>query len=108
MSSSLGNANTDWQKEIYHTAFATTDNLAVAGTYKFLPYRLSVGYVDQNGILKTDDINRTTAALRLNPAFLHNSLKIDLNLHGTYQTSRFGNPAARGEALSRHTTPAVS
>lgn len=107
LSSTLGSANTDWQKEIYHPAFGTTNNLAVAGTYKFLPYRVSVGYADQNGILKTDDIKRTTAALRLNPSFLHNSLKIDLNLNGAYQTSRFGNQAAIGDAVSFNPTQPV-
>ncbi|MDB5123331.1 MAG: SusC/RagA family TonB-linked outer membrane protein [Mucilaginibacter sp.] len=96
----LGTANTDWQKQIYQTAFATNNNLNVSGTYKTMPYRVSVGYLDQNGILKTDNVKRTTGSLRLSPTFLKNSLKIDLNLNGTYQQSRFANQSAIGNALS--------
>lgn len=106
-SSLLGNSNTDWQKQIYHAAFGTDDNLSIAGSYKFLPYRVSVGYTDQNGLLKTDNIRRTTGAIRLNPTFFDNSLKIDINLNGVYQASRFANSGAIGAALSFDPTKPV-
>jgi TonB-linked SusC/RagA family outer membrane protein len=105
--STLGTANTNWQKEIYQTAIATDNNLSVSGAYKWLPYRVSVGYLDQNGILKTDDIKRTTASLRLNPSFFKNALKIDVNLNGSYQESRFANQSAIGGALSFDPTQPV-
>ena len=45
----LGNANTDWQSEIYRTALSHDHNITVAGSVKdFLPYRLSLGYTDQD------------------------------------------------------------
>jgi len=100
LSSTLGGANTDWQKQIYQTAFTDNNNFNVSGTYKNLPYRVSIGYLDQNGLLKTDNIKRTSGAIRLSPTFLNNSLKVDLNLNGTYQQSRFANGGAIGAALS--------
>ena len=59
----LGTANTDWQKEIYRTAISHDHNLSVQGAVGFLPYRVSVGYTDQQGILKTSDFQRVTASI---------------------------------------------
>ena len=70
----LGTANTNWQDEIYRTAFSHDHNVTVAGAFKNLPYRVSVGYTDQQGILKTSDFKRVTAALNLNPSFLDEHL----------------------------------
>ncbi|WP_448702082.1 SusC/RagA family TonB-linked outer membrane protein [Mucilaginibacter sp. AW1-3] len=107
LSSTLGSSNTDWQKEIYQNAFASNTNLNISGATKILPYRVSLGYLDQDGILKTDNIKRTSASLRLNPSFLNNSLKVDLNLNGTYQHSRFANTGAIGSALAFDPTQPV-
>ncbi|MBO7378662.1 MAG: TonB-dependent receptor plug domain-containing protein, partial [Bacteroidales bacterium] len=37
----MGDANTDWQDEIYRTAISHDHNVTVSGSYKNLPYRLS-------------------------------------------------------------------
>lgn len=96
----LGNANTDWQKQIYRQAFATDNNISFTGGVKNLPYRLSIGYLDQDGILKTDNLKRTTVALNVNHNFLNNSLKISLDLKGTYSLSHFANQGAIGSAVN--------
>jgi len=103
----LGSANTDWQKQIYHNAFTTDDNLNFSGGVKGLPYRLSVGYLNQDGILKTDNLKRTTIGLDINHNYLHNSLKIDLNLKGTYEQSHFANQGAIGTAVNFDPTQPV-
>ena len=54
-------ADTDWQDEIYRTAIATDHNITLTGAYKNLPYRVSLGYTKQQGILKTSDFERYTA-----------------------------------------------
>jgi iron complex outermembrane receptor protein len=59
----MGNASTDWQKEIYDNAFTTDNNLSVSGSYKVLPYRVSLGYLNQDGILKTGNLQRTSASI---------------------------------------------
>jgi TonB-linked SusC/RagA family outer membrane protein len=100
LSSTLGSSNTDWQQQIYQKAFTSNNNLNVSGTYKTIPYRVSIGYLDENGLVKTDNLKRTSGALRLSPTFLNNSLKVELNLNGTYQQSRFANGGAIGSALS--------
>ena len=52
----LNYGNTDWQEEIFHPAVSTDHNITVQGGLKNMPYRLSVGYTDQNGILKTSNV----------------------------------------------------
>jgi iron complex outermembrane receptor protein len=95
----MGNANTDWQNEIYDNAFTTDNNLSVSGSYKVLPYRVSLGYLNQDGILKTGSLQRTSAAITLTPRLLDDHLKIDLNLKGSLSHSRFANEGAIGTAV---------
>jgi TonB-linked SusC/RagA family outer membrane protein len=103
----LGSANTDWQKQIYQQAFATDNNISFTGGIKGLPYRLSIGYLDQDGILKTDNLKRTSIALNVNHDFLQKSLKVDLNLKGTYTQSIFANQGAIGTAVNFDPTQPV-
>ncbi|HWJ92496.1 MAG TPA: SusC/RagA family TonB-linked outer membrane protein [Flavisolibacter sp.] len=96
----LGNANTDWQDAIYDNAFTTDNNLSVSGSVKtVLPYRVSIGYLRQNGILTTGNLERKSASISLTPNLLNNHLKIDVNLKGSLAGSRFANEGAIGNAV---------
>jgi TonB-linked SusC/RagA family outer membrane protein len=103
----LGNANTDWQKEIYQTSVSTDNNLSVSGTAGILPYRVSVGYTNQDGILKTSSLERYSSNINLSPTFLNNHLKIDFNFLGTEEKQRFANEGAIGSANSFNPTDPV-
>lgn len=105
----LGNANTDWQDEIYRTAIMTDNNLSVSGSLKSLnmPYRISLGYLNQDGVLKTDNLQRTTLAVNLSPSFLNNHLKVNLNLKGAMTNTRFANQGAIGSAVAFDPTQPV-
>lgn len=93
----LGTSNTNWQDEIMRTALSHDHNISMSGSVnKYLPYRLSVGYTDQQGIIKTSDFKRYTAALNLSPSLLDNHLNINLNVKGMWAKSRY----ADGEAIS--------
>ena len=96
----LGTANTDWQDAIYRQALATDNNLSISGQTGILPYRVSLGFQNQNGILKTDNLQRTSIGISLNPTFFENHLKVDINLKGTLQKARFGNTGAIGASIS--------
>jgi TonB-linked SusC/RagA family outer membrane protein len=95
----LGTASTNWQNQIYREAISSDNNISFTGGIKGLPYRLSVGYLNQDGILKTDNLKRTTLNLNINDSFLHNSLKIDFNIKGTYTDRHFANQGAIGSAV---------
>src|ERR1035437_5393212 len=91
----MGTTNsTNWPNQVYQTAIGTDNNASISGSLKNLPYRLSVGYLNQNGILKTGNLQRVTGGLNLNPSLLNDHLKIDLNVTGSYSKSRFANADA--------------
>lgn len=104
----LGTANTNWQNLIYQDAFATDNNISVTGGIKKLPYRISIGYSNQNGILRTDNLQRNSFALVLNPVLFDDHLKIDINLKGSIEKARFANQAAIGDAVYFDPTQVVS
>jgi TonB-linked SusC/RagA family outer membrane protein len=95
----VGTANTDWQNQIYQKAFATDNNISFSGGIKKLPYRVSIGFLNQDGILKTDNLQKTSVALVLNPVLFDNHLKIDINLKGAMEKYRFANQGAIGAAV---------
>lgn len=103
----LGTANTDWQKEIYQNALGTDNTLSVSGSMGKVPYRASVGYLNQNGILRTGNLKRFTASLNLSPKFFKDNLRVDINLRGTVSESRFANEGAIGSAVSFDPTKPV-
>ncbi|MFT4759332.1 MAG: TonB-linked SusC/RagA family outer membrane protein [Paraglaciecola sp.] len=97
----LGSANTNWQDEIYQTAVGQNHNLTLSGGIaNVLPYRLSLGFTDKKGILKTDEFKRQTVALNLSPKFLDNKLQVNLNTKFMNIDNRFANRGAIGSAIS--------
>jgi iron complex outermembrane receptor protein len=104
----LGNANTDWQNEIYRTAFSHDHNLTVAGSVgQILPYRVSLGFTDQEGILKTSDFKRYTVALNLNPSFFEDHLTMNLNGKLAWTDSRWADTGAVGNAVRMDPTQPI-
>src|SRR5690242_14425728 len=57
-SASLGTANTDWLGLIDRTASGVQHDVVVSGSGQSSNYRFSVGYLDQNGIIKTSATQR--------------------------------------------------
>ena len=104
----LGNADTDWQEEIYRTALSHDHNLTVAGSLgNFLPYRVSAGYTDQEGILKTSDLKRYTVALNLNPSLFDDHLTFNLNGKLAWTKSRWADTGAVGNAVRMDPTQPI-
>ncbi|MBR1872447.1 MAG: TonB-dependent receptor [Bacteroidales bacterium] len=102
--------NTDWNKLIFRNAFGTDNSLSVSGNaFKVLPYRVSLGYNNQNGILRTDGSQRYTGSLTLSPTLLDGHLRLVLNAKGTFNTNRFGNQSAIwGGSTHNPTVPVYS
>ncbi|NNE27306.1 MAG: TonB-dependent receptor [Saprospiraceae bacterium] len=96
----VGSANTDWQDEIYETAFGQDHNVNVSGSLKDLPFRVSLGYSDKNGILKTDNFKRLTGGINLNPGFMDNTLQLNVHLKAMQTKNHFADRGAIGNALS--------
>ena len=90
----LGNDNTDWNNQVYRTAFGTDNNLSLSGTAGFLPFRVSTGFYSQDGLVRKDNAKRWTGNVVLNPSFFQDHLKLTLNVKGTYNKNSFYNGSA--------------
>ena len=100
--------STDWQDEVLRTAVSTDHNLSAYGSVKeFMPYRVSFGYTDQNGILKTSNFQRYTGSLSLTPSLFNDHLNVNLNAKGVYIKNRFADTGALGSAVAFDPTKPV-
>lgn len=103
----LGDANTDWQKEIYRNAVSHDHNVSVSGSTGALPYRVSYGYTDQQGILRTTGFQRNSLNVNLTPEFLDGDLKVTASFKGSFTKNNFGNTNAVGAAVNFDPTQPV-
>lgn len=102
--SGLGTADTDWQKEVLRTSFSHDYSLSIGGSVGCLPYRVNASFTDNQGILKTSDMKRTTVGFNLSPKFFNNLLQINANVNGTYVKSRQADTGAVGAAVAFNPT----
>lgn len=104
----LGQANTNWQDEIFRTAVSTDHNASVYGSFgDALPYRASFGYTNEQGILKTSKMERFTTSISLTPSFFEDHLKLNINGKGMFSKTRFAETGAIGSAISFDPTQPV-
>lgn len=92
--------DTDWQKEVLRTSFSHDYNLSIGGTVGFLPYRVNASYTNNEGIIKTSGMQRTTVGFNLSPKFFNGLLQINANASGTYVKSREADKGAIGSAIA--------
>ena len=92
------NQSTDWQDAIYQTGLSTDQNISIAGKAGFMPFRVSLGYNNERGTLKTSKYERYTGSFNLSPKFFDNHLSVDINVKGTINNNRFADSGAVGAA----------
>lgn len=104
----LGDANTDWQKEIYRLGINHDHNVSIAGgaggEHWSMPYRASFGYTGQEGILKGSNYQRVTAGISLTPSLLDDHLNINVNGKYAFSTTNPGGQGAIDAAFSMDPT----
>ena len=98
---SFGSANTDWQDEIYRTAFGTEQNISVSGKVKPIkaPFRVSLGYTNQNGIIENNNYQRLSFGGNISPSFFDDHLTANLNLKVSYENNKMVDNSVVGAAL---------
>ena len=76
----LGNANTNWQDEVFQSSVSTQHNISARGQlFNAIPTRLSVGFSNIEGNILTSEYDRANVSLSMNPSFFNDHLKISLN-----------------------------
>ena len=101
----LGTSNTDWNDQIYQNAFGTDNNVSIAGRLaKNFPIRVSIGYYNQSGLLKTDKAELLTGSVSLSPSFFDDHLKVNVNVKGSVNNNRFAETGAIWAAATYNPT----
>ena len=101
----LGDAHTNWNDEVYRTAFGTDNNLSLNGSIgSWLPFRASVGYYNQSGLVRKDNVERFTGNFVLTPSFFNDHLKLTINAKGTLNNNTFINSGAVWAAATYNPT----
>lgn len=103
----LGTANTDWQDEIFRTAIGTDNTLSASGSLGALPFRVSVGYLNQNGILETNNFKRYSSSLNLTPKLFKDHLSVNVAFKASATRTRIADEGAVGSAVSFDPTKPV-
>ncbi|MBP6609836.1 MAG: TonB-dependent receptor [Paludibacter sp.] len=73
-------SSTDWQDQIFRSAFTQNHNFSFAGGSKSSTYRASFGYMDQEGIIKKTGMEKLSGRLNVSTKTLNDRLTIDASL----------------------------
>ena len=103
----LGKGNTNWLDEILRNSISSDNNVGISGGVKNIPYRLSIGRLDQSGVIITSNMQRNSVGLNVNPSFFDKKLKIDVTTKYTNSKFRFSDEGAVGSAISFDPTQSV-
>lgn len=110
----LGNADTDWQKQIFRDAWAEEANVSVSGSMQTkdpgvfqMPYRVSGGFLNSDGVLKKTNMKRGTVGFNLTPTLLDGRLKVNLNAKGVFTENEFADEGAIAGAIQYAPTQPV-
>lgn len=95
----LGDANTDWQDQIYQAANSGIHNLTVTKGFENASLRLNFNHTDQEGTLKTSDYERNAASLNYEHRFLDDHLKVNVSSKNSIVNDRFADQGAIGSAV---------
>ena len=105
----LGTANTNWQNEIFRNAATFDNTVSLIGSVAKVPFRVSYGNLNQEGIVITNKLQRNSGSVSLSPTLLDNHLRIDINAKGSVVDNRFADyGTVAGAALYDPTQPVTS
>ncbi|HYJ78369.1 MAG TPA: SusC/RagA family TonB-linked outer membrane protein [Longimicrobiaceae bacterium] len=78
----LGAASTDWRGAVQRDAMGQEHALAMAGAGQTMNYRLSLNYLDQEGVVRGSETKRVSAALNYNHRLFADRLNLRASLRG--------------------------
>ncbi|WP_298524386.1 SusC/RagA family TonB-linked outer membrane protein [uncultured Christiangramia sp.] len=96
----LGNANTDWQDEIYETSVGAIHNFTATQGIGNFYYRLNFNHTAETGVIRKDYYERNAFNISLNQDLFDNSLKLTLTSKNSLDKNKFSNGGAIGSAVA--------
>ena len=103
----LGDANTDWQDAVQRDALTHEHNISFSRGYDDSNMRVSLGYLDQEGVLETSELERVSLSLKYSQDLLDDQLTIRTNVRGSKTDNRFEPGLTGGAASFAPTQPIV-
>lgn len=103
----LGSATTDWRDAVLRSAVGQEHNVAIAGSGETMNYRLSVGYLDQAGVVRGSNTERVSAALNYNHDLFGDRVAIEASLRGVRTADAYTPGGGLGAATIFDPTQAV-
>ncbi|HMQ47242.1 MAG TPA: TonB-dependent receptor [Saprospiraceae bacterium] len=102
----LGNTSTNWFDEMLQTATGQNHNLTFTGGGQNIGYRLSAGYQQLDGIVRSSSTERTNFSMNINNNLLDDKLIINTNFKGSFTKDQF-DPGQVGAAWSFDPTQSI-
>ena len=84
----LGTGNTNTQDEVFQTGNLQNHSVGFSGGTDNTNYFVSVGYMNQDGIVKSSNMNRLSARVNLQQRAINDKLLIDFGLTGSRERQR--------------------
>ncbi|KAA8483143.1 iron complex outermembrane receptor protein [Arcticibacter tournemirensis] len=78
-------ADTKWQQEVYRRGHSQNHNISLTGGTESSTYRASVNYLDQKGIVLSNDLQRVNANIAFDQTGLDGKLKLLINANTTIE-----------------------
>jgi TonB-linked SusC/RagA family outer membrane protein len=85
----LGTANTNWFDQVTRTGYGQAHNLSVSGAGDNNAYRLSFGYLNQDGIIQGSTVKRYSLGVNLSQRLFHDRVDVRANLRGSRSDDQF-------------------
>ncbi len=104
---SLLGANTDWYSEIDRTAFGQEHNVALSGSSQGTDYRVSVGYLNQKGIILASNTERLSLGVGIDQRLFDDNLTLNVNVKGARTNDLFTPGDVLGNAAAMAPTQPV-
>ena len=103
----LGSASTNWFDQIDRTGYGTEQNVSLTNSGESQFYRLSLGYLKQNGIIRNSSTERLSLGLNYDQRLLADRLDLKLNAKGSRTNDVFQNGGTLGDAVGMAPTQPI-
>ena len=103
----LGTANNDWYDQVTENGFGQQHTFGVAGGGDKMDFRVSLGYLSQDGAVKLTGVERGTLNFAYNQLLFDDHLNFTTNLLGSRSEGQFNGNRAIGGATNMAPTQPV-
>src|SRR5215207_3506776 len=94
----LGNASTDWRAAVERDAFGQEHQLAFAGAGQASNYRISLGWLDQEGVVRGSETKRASVAFNYNQRLFADRLSLRASMRGSRNDDQYTPGSVLGSA----------